>query len=209
MAYINDDSAELYLKILYVGANNVGKTTNLQSLYKQTSGDIATRFFDLHNLQQRNIFFDFLPLSFGDIKAHALRLHIYTLPSHDLWNTVNFSLCTGVDGIVFTIDSRISRLWQNELQLNRIKKLLQRTGKSFNDIPLTIQYNHRDAIDVADLRALKAEFSRYNAADIEAVAVQDIGVMESLDAVVDRILLSMEYSDIKAENSFLRKNALN
>ena len=58
MAIINEETNEIHLKILMIGAQGCGKTTNLQSLYKQTAGALATRLFDLHGMSNRNSFFD-------------------------------------------------------------------------------------------------------------------------------------------------------
>jgi signal recognition particle receptor subunit beta len=194
MAFLNEDTNELHLKILYAGSKGSGKTTNLQSLFKLTSSEVSTRFFDLHGMAKGGQFFDFLPISYGEASSHAIRLHLYTLPAHDLWDTVLTSLIVGIDGLVHVVDSRTEMLGENERQLQRLKTLLNRAGRSFSDIPLVLQFNHRDAKSATNIRALKAEFSRHSAAEIEAVAVQDIGVMETMESIADRILDTMENS---------------
>lgn len=192
MAFINEQTNELHLKVLYAGAPGCGKTTNLQSLFKQTSSEMSTRLFDLHDLSRKSQFYDFLPLSLGESRAHSLRLHIYTLPAHDIWESVMMNLAWGVDGVVMVVDSRIAALKQNEQQMSRLKMLLRCVNRSFSEIPLVFQYNHRDAADALPLRALKTEFFRPQAGEVEGVAVQDIGVLETVDALAERILTAME-----------------
>lgn len=192
MAFLNEQTNELHIKILIAGGTGCGKTTNLQSLYKQTSSEINSRLFDLHDLSQRSYFYEFLPMSLGESKAHSLRLNVYTLPSHNIWESVLLNLAWGIDGLVFVVDSRISALEQNEKQRERLRSLLRCVGKSWDDIPLVFQFNRRDAADALPIKALKSEFSRESAAAIEGVAVQDIGVLETIDAISDRILSQMD-----------------
>lgn len=192
MAFLNQETNELHLKIVYSGSPGTGKTTNLQSLFKQTSGDIPTRFFDLHELSQETRFFDFLPMAYGELRAHSLRLHLYTLPPHDVWQSSLLSLLWGVDGIVHVIDSRLKALTENERQIQRTRSLLRLVNRSFSEIPLVFQFNHRDAADALSVDALRSTFIRRGAGSTEAVAVQDIGVMETLDSIANRVLSSME-----------------
>jgi signal recognition particle receptor subunit beta len=194
MAFLNEDTNELHLKIIYAGATGSGKTTNFQSIYKQTSTEISTRFFDLHSIPTQSQFFDFLPLTYGEIRNHALRLHLFTLPNHNLWPTVNMNLLWGADGIVNVIDSRIPAIAQTDRNIANLKNMLHLVNRSFSEIPMVYQYNHRDAQNALDIRSLRSEYSRHGASGIEAIAVQDIGVIDTLDAIAERVLAAMENS---------------
>lgn len=197
MAFLNEYTGELNLKVLYVGPTGCGKTTNVRSAYKQTSTEISSRLFDLHGLGDGEGVFDFLPLSLGgagreDTRGQPLRVHLYTLPSHDCLETLNQTLFMGVDGIVFVVDSRASALPENERQWERVGQWLLQQGRRLEDVPLVSQFNHRDAPDALPIRALKARFEREGSGGVEAVAVQDVGVLETIDAITDAILASME-----------------
>lgn len=204
MAFLNEYTGELNLKVLYVGAAGCGKTTNLRSVFKQTSTEISSRLFDLHGLGQGDSVFDFLPLRLGDAQgpsrgahgaerpAQPLRVHLYTLPSDDTLQILNQTLFMGVDGIVFVVDSRVSALPENERQWERVNQWLQQQGRRLEDVPLVSQFNHRDAPDALPIRALKARFQRSDSMGVEAVAVQDVGVLETIDAIADAILASLE-----------------
>ena len=203
MAFLNEYTGELNLKVLYVGSAGCGKTTNIRSAYKQTSTEISSRLFDLHGLEESDGVFDFLPLRLGDVSqriesnrsgAHSqpLRVHLYTLPSHDCLATLNQTLFMGVDGIVFIVDSRSLALPENERQWERMNQWLLQQGRRQEDVPLVSQFNHRDASDALPIRALKARFQRAESSGVEAVAVQDVGVLETIDAMTDAILASME-----------------
>lgn len=192
MAIINEETNEIHLKILMIGAQGCGKTTNLQSLYKQTAGDLATRLFDLHGMSNRNPFFDFLPLTLGKHHSHDVRAHLYTLPHHDILETMNQSLLAGADGAVFIVDSRLSKLPDSEEQFRKLKNHIRLAHKSIADFPIVVQFNHRDDPQAVPVDALRIAFHLENAPTVESVAVQDIGTVECLDALADMILNHME-----------------
>jgi signal recognition particle receptor subunit beta len=192
MAFLNEYTGEINLKALIVGAAASGKTTNLRSAYKQTCPDLASRVFDLHGLPDDASGFDFLPLSLGVARGRPARLHLYTLPSHDFFKTLNQALFLGVDGVIFIVDSRSHALPENERQFERIGAWCQVLGRRLEDVPLVFQFNHRDAPDALSIRALRSRYARDGAVGVEAVAVQDVGVLETIDAAADAILATME-----------------
>lgn len=189
MAYLRDESQELFLKVLYFGASASGKTTNLQSLFKHTSPHVPFRHFDLAPFATNSPFFEFLPLELGALKNYKTRLHLYTVPSHDLFTTLNHNLVAGMDGAVFVLDSRLSALAESERHLERMNELLRYSGRS--DIPLVLQLNHRDAPTALPIDALKTGFCREGHSAVEAVAAKSIGVNETLEVLLDRILAQM------------------
>lgn len=192
MAIINEETNEIHLKILLIGAQGCGKTTNLQSLYKQTAGDLATRLFDLHGMSNRNPFFDFLPLTLGKHQNHDVRAHLYTLPHHELLETMNHGLLAGADGAIFIVDSRLSKLPDSEAQFRKLRNYVRLAHKSIADFPVVVQFNHRDDPQAVPMDALRLAFHMENSPTVESVAVQDIGTVESLDALADMILNHME-----------------
>jgi len=192
MAFLNEYTGELHLKIVLAGGAGAGKTTVLQSLWKQTSNEVASRLFDLHGINAPQGFFEFLPLSFGENRARPLRLHLYTLPTHDSYASLNQALLLGVDGIVFVVDSRPAALPENERQFARLAQWLLQSGKRAAEVPLVFQFNHRDARDALPIGALRTHFSRPGARDVEAVSVQDVGVLETLEAITDSVLATLD-----------------
>ena len=192
MAIVNEETNEIHLKILVIGGQGAGKTTNLQSLYKQTAGDLATRLFDLHGMASRNSFFDFLPLSLGKHQNHEVRAHLYTLPHHHLLPSMNQALLAGADGAIFVVDSRLAKIPESETLFSRLKEIVRQAHKSFANFPIVIHFNHRDDPDAVAVEALQHAFHLENSPAVESVAVQDIGTVESLDALADLILNQME-----------------
>ncbi len=194
MAILNEVTNDLMLKVVLVGAPGVGKTTNVQSLYKQTSQDVSSRFFDLHKMGQRSPYFDFLPLSLGEMHSQSLRLHLYSLPRTRFWPTLRRQLLQGCDGLIWVVDSRAHQLEENERALSQLKEDLAEVQLSYETIPLVIQFNHRDSESALSIAALRSAFCRRGAVQTEAVAVQDIGVVETIESLTELLVAEMEHS---------------
>src|SRR3990172_460271 len=67
MSFINYSSREINCKIVYYGPGLCGKTTNLQYIFKKTNPEHRGKMISLATETERTLFFDFLPLSLGDI----------------------------------------------------------------------------------------------------------------------------------------------
>jgi hypothetical protein len=80
MSFINYSSREINCKIVYYGPGLCGKTTNLQYVYAKTNPDAKGKMISLATETERTLFFDFLPLSLGEIRGFKTRFHLYTVP---------------------------------------------------------------------------------------------------------------------------------
>ena len=73
MSFINYSSREINCKIVYYGPGLCGKTTNLQYIYNKTNPDAKGKMISLATETERTLFFDFLPLSLGEIRGFKTR----------------------------------------------------------------------------------------------------------------------------------------
>jgi signal recognition particle receptor subunit beta len=80
MSFINYSSREINCKIVYYGPGLCGKTTNLQFIYKRMNPETRGKMISLATETERTLFFDFLPLSLGEIRGFKTRFHLYTVP---------------------------------------------------------------------------------------------------------------------------------
>ena len=78
MTFINYASREINCKIVYYGPGLCGKTTNLQYIYNKTNPEAKGKMISLATETERTLFFDFLPLSLGEIRGD---LHVHTTAS--------------------------------------------------------------------------------------------------------------------------------
>ncbi|APJ02948.1 hypothetical protein [Silvanigrella aquatica] len=189
MAFINEATGDIHFKVLYIGSQNSGKTTNLQSIYLQNN-NISDEINDVTILEHipRNTFFDFLPVSYGTVAERNSRIHLYTLPSHNLWPSVNISLMLGVDGIVNVIDSRVRYLDKYENQVFNTRKLMESLQIDPKNIPSVYQFNHSDAYDAIPFSTLKKNYSLPDEDCFEAIAIQSKGVKPSFLKISEKII---------------------
>ena len=191
MAFINYASREINCKIVYYGPGLCGKTTNLQHIYKKINPDSKGKMISLATETERTLFFDFLPLSLGEIKGFKTRFHLYTVPGQIFYDASRKLILKGVDGIVYVCDSQIDRMDANVESFENMKINLEEQGYNLDTIPFVVQYNKRDLPNVVPVEELKKLLNVNGVPDFEACAAQGTGVFESLKATVKLVLIEL------------------
>jgi hypothetical protein len=192
MSFINYSSREINCKIVYYGPGLCGKTTNLQFIYKKTRPESKGKMITLATETERTLFFDFLPLSLGDIKGFKTRFHLYTVPGQVFYDASRKLILKGVDGIVFVADSQVERMDANVESFENMKINLEEQGYSLDEVPYVMQYNKRDLPNVVPVSEFKGVLNSDGVPDFEAVATSGTGVFETLKAVVKLVLIELK-----------------
>ncbi|MCD6497983.1 MAG: gliding-motility protein MglA [Deltaproteobacteria bacterium] len=191
MSFINYSSREITCKIVYYGPGLCGKTTNLQYIYNKTNPEAKGKMISLATETDRTLFFDFLPLSLGDIRGFRTRFHLYTVPGQVFYDASRKLILKGVDGIVFVADSQIERMEANFESLENLKDNLEEQGYSLEKIPYVIQYNKRDLSNAAPVEQLRSLLNSEGLPDYEAIATTGGGVFDTLKAVAKLVLTEL------------------
>lgn len=192
MALINYASREINCKIVYYGPGLGGKTTNIKYIYSKLNPEIKGKLISLATELDRTLFFDFLPVDLGTIKGFKTRFHLYTVPGQVFYNASRKLILKGADGIVFVADSQIERFDENIESFQNMEDNLKTYNMSLEKIPLIIQYNKRDLPNITSVEELQKVSNPQNKYPyFEAVAVQGIGVFETLKEICKRVLLSL------------------
>lgn len=192
MAVLNYAAREITCKIVYCGPGLSGKTVNLQQIYKMVSPDRRGELVSLATETERTLFFDFLPLDLGTVQGFKLRFQLYTTPGQALYEASRKLILRGVDGLVFVVDSQRSRLEENVRIFESLKKELAAVGYDFNTLPFVFQYNKRDLPEIVSIEELNEKLNpegKYKY--FEAVAIEGKGVMETLKAISQEVLLKL------------------
>ncbi|MEK7679769.1 MAG: GTPase domain-containing protein [Deltaproteobacteria bacterium] len=192
MSFINYSSREINCKIVYYGPGLCGKTTNLQVIYRKTRPEAKGKMITLATETERTLFFDFLPLTLGDIKGFKTRFHLYTVPGQIFYDASRKLILKGVDGIVFVADSQAERMDADIESFENMKVNLLEQGLSLEEIPYVVQYNKRDLPNVIPVEDLRRLFGGDDVLNFEAVASTGVGVFETLKAVVKLILIELK-----------------
>ena len=192
MSFINYSSREINCKIVYYGPGLCGKTTNLQCIHRRMHPESRGKMISLATESERTLFFDFLPLSLGEIRGFKTRFHLYTVPGQVFYDASRRLILRGVDGVVFCADSQLTRVDANEESMENLRVNLREQGYDPDRIPMVIQYNKRDVPNVASLAELHALLNRRNVPEFEASAATGEGVFETLKAVIKLVLIDLK-----------------
>jgi signal recognition particle receptor subunit beta len=192
MSFINYSSREINCKIVYYGPGLCGKTTNLQYIYARTNPEAKGKMISLATETERTLFFDFLPLSLGEIRGFKTRFHLYTVPGQVFYDASRKLILKGVDGVVFVVDSQIERMEANIESLDNLRYNLAEQGYDLDKLPYVVQYNKRDLPNVAPVEQLRDMFNPTQVPDFEAVATTGYGVFNTLKAVAKLVLTELK-----------------
>ena len=200
MSFINYSSREINCKIVYYGPGLCGKTTNLQYIYNKTNPEAKGKMISLATETERTLFFDFLPLSLGEIRGFKTRFHLYTVPGQVFYDASRKLILKGVDGVVFVADSQMERIEANIESLDNLQSNLEDQGFTISNVPkpplkkvpYVVQYNKRDLPNASTLEELEETLNPDKVASFEAVATTGVGVFDTLKAVAKLVLTELK-----------------
>lgn len=181
---------ELHLKVVYYGPGLGGKTTNLEYIHRHTRRELRGKLISLVTEAERTLFFDLLPIELGVFRGYRVRLHLCTVPGQIGLDRTRRLVLRHVDGVVFVVDSQRDRGEANVESLRNLETNLLLQGDDPARVARVVQYNKRDlpgALSVAELRRTLGIPA--NAREVEASAVQGIGVFETLKLATKECLL--------------------
>jgi signal recognition particle receptor subunit beta len=192
MSFINYSSREINCKIVYYGPGLCGKTTNLQYVYAKTNPEAKGKMISLATETERTLFFDFLPLSLGEIRGFKTRFHLYTVPGQVFYDASRKLILKGVDGVVFVADSQMERMEANEESVENLRVNLAEQGYDLDRVPYVVQYNKRDLKNVVSVEELRRVLNPRHVPDYQAVAPTGAGVFDTLKAVAKLVLTELK-----------------
>jgi signal recognition particle receptor subunit beta len=143
---------------------------------------------------ERTLFFDFLPLSLGEIRGFKTRFHLYTVPGQVFYDASRKLILKGVDGVVFVADSQIERMEANLESVENLRVNLAEQGYDLDKVPYVIQYNKRDLPNIATVEELHRLLNPRKVPEYQAVAPTGVGVFDTLKAVAKQVLTELKKS---------------
>jgi signal recognition particle receptor subunit beta len=199
MSFINFARREIAFKIVYYGPALSGKTTNLEQIHKAIDPTVRGDLTILSTMQDRTLFFDFLPLKSDVIKGFVSKFQVYTVPGQAIYNETRKLVLRNADGIIFVADSQWDKMAENAESFANLQTNLEQQNDNLDDIPYILQLNKRDLPTVAPVHYLDFMLNRRatRVPLMEAVANDGGGVFESLNLISKMIL-----------NNFMKQNNL-
>ena len=188
MALINLAAREINYKIVYYGCGLSGKTTNIQYIHKRVNPAAKGRLVSIATEEERTLYFDFLPLSLGDVKGLRTRFHVYTVPGQSFYNASRKLVLQGVDGVVFVVDSQVSRLDENVDSYLNLWDNLMSQGEDLSKLAVVLQMNKRDLGSIFSVADLNELLNHTHSPLVEACALTGAGVFETLKTICKQVI---------------------
>ena len=192
MSFINYMAREINCKLVYYGPGLCGKTTNLQYIYERTNPEHKGKMISLATETERTLFFDFLPLSLGEIRGFKTRFHLYTVPGQVFYDASRKLILKGVDGVVFVADSQEARMEANAESIRNLDKNLKEQGYEISTIPYVLQFNKRDLPTAVATDSMYRNLNIKGEPTFEATATTGMGVFDTLKAVARLVLMDLK-----------------
>jgi len=177
-------SRELTIKLVYYGPALSGKTTNLQALHAASTPDATGRLMTLETRDDRTLFFDLLPLTFGSERGLSVRLKVFTVPGQVIHSSTRRLVLQGADGVAFIADSRVAETENNAEAFRDLRENLKQNGINAKQIPLVLQFNKRDLPDVRGEAELAEMAAQGKEPVYLAAAVKGTGVVDTFVALL-------------------------
>ncbi|MED5371815.1 MAG: GTPase domain-containing protein [Myxococcota bacterium] len=188
---INARKREISLKIVYYGPGLSGKTTNLKSIHRSAPDSNRGELLVLDTETERTLFFDYFPLTLGELDGFRVKLDFFTVPGQSFYQRTRGLVLNGADGAVFVADSNPRREQANLLSMEDLVASLKEEGKDPASFPLVFQWNKQDMRGAAKPATLNKLLNPYGHPAFSAVAIRGEGVSETQQAIVKGVLDSL------------------
>lgn len=188
MPNINYYKKEINFKIVYFGPAMSGKTTNLMQIHKALATKNRGELVSLDTAEERTLFFDFFPIELGSINGYGIRLNMFTVPGQIYYEASRRLILDGADGVVFVADSQIRRVTENMESYRMMVENLKSYNKDPSTFPIILQYNKRDYSEKIKMGSLEKLLNLNGTPIIEAIAIQNRGVMETVKAISKHVI---------------------
>ena len=188
MGVLDRDANEIHGRIVYFGPEGAGKTANLECLARKLKKEHRG---DLKVIEGEHGSYEHLPVTLGEVKGIKTSMDIYAVPGGDDHASARERLLEDADGIVFVADLRPDSHEATLQSFEELQSQLNAQGRSLDDVPLVIQYNHRDNADENAVEDLHRRLGVGKAVFFECVASKGKGVLQTLTALSKQVLAAI------------------
>src|SRR6185295_1751590 len=175
MVQFNFSERTIKAKVVYYGAAQSGKTTNLEQIHRISDPGGTNRLISLNTAHDRTLFFDLLPFSLGAVAGYDFKIQLYTVPGQVQYNATRRVVLAGADAVVFVADGRKSMVKENQAAFENMKVNLLANRLVPEKVPLVFQYNKQDLPEVMEAAELNKVLNPWGRPALGAVAAQGKG----------------------------------
>jgi signal recognition particle receptor subunit beta len=181
---------EIHGKIVYFGATGSGKSANLAFIQRKLKREHRG---EMKKLTTRDgaASYETLPVQLGAVRSYTTSIQIFTTPGAASAAALRRQILDRVDGIVFVADLRPERHDATAASLAELRQHLQAHGRKLEDVPLVVQYNHRDQADENAVEKLHRKLALRGVPCFEARANEGTGVLQTLTTLSKLVLMEL------------------
>lgn len=187
MATINVQKRRIDTKIVYYGPGQSGKTTNLLDIHARMPDELRGPMQSIDTVEERTLFFDFMPVEEIEIGGWALRFHLYSVPGQEDYVRTRRAILGGADGVVFVADADPERAEANRESARELHEHLAHYGRDESSLPIVLQVNKGDLADARDAAEVSCDISASGWPVVPAMAIRGIGVRETLESIAKAV----------------------
>jgi mutual gliding-motility protein MglA len=189
MAFVNHAKRSITFKLVYDGPGLSGKTTHMQYLYNHAERSTKGEFISIATEADRTLFFDFFPLTIGEVRGYRVNFHLYAVPGQVFYRSTRAMLLRGVDAVVQVMDAQPERMEANIEAIRNYWHLLEELGIEAESVPMVYSFNKLDlpgAYTALEMASILNEEGRYPA--FPTVAPVGDGVIECFRSIAQAAL---------------------
>lgn len=193
---------EISVKIVYYGPGLSGKTSNLVFLHRAYPPLQRGALLQLDTETERTLFFDYFPISMGDIGGYRVKVDFFTVPGQSFYHATRRAVLEGADGLVFVADSSPDREEANLVSREDMLRNLEACGRSLTTLPHIYQWNKRDLEDALPVSVMEKLLNPEGARSVPATATQGDGVWETQVQILREV-----FDQLRAQTQSGRRHA--
>lgn len=183
MASINVAERRIDTKIVYYGPAQSGKTTNVLNIHARLPAAYRGPMRSIDTVDERTLFFDFMPVRAFEVGGWQIRFHLYTVPGQTDYVRTRRAILGGADGIVFVADASPEQSDANQASLDELHEHLAYYGRNADTLPIVLQVNKTDLPDARAELDVSGALNEHDWPTVSAIATRGVGVAETLGVI--------------------------
>lgn len=187
MAAIDIRTHRIDTKIVYYGPAQSGKTTNLLNVHSRLPQDARGPMRSIDTVDERTLFFDFMPVQEIEVGGWKIRFHLYTVPGQVDYVRTRRAILGGADGLVFVADADPAKAEENAASMTELLEHLEHYGRNPADMPMVIQVNKTDLQNARPVAEVADSLNHHAWPVVGAMAIRGIGVSETLGTIAKAV----------------------
>lgn len=189
MAVFDLQEQKIFVRIVYDGAANAGKTTNIRQLSELFTTRRRSELYSPEDLDGRTLFFDWLQIASGLVMGFPVVCQVLTVPGQDSLGPRRRHLLATADFVVFVVESTPDGIARAGRVLPSL--LEARARRAF---PLLVQANKQDLEGAVAAGEIVERLGLGDTPLLAASAGESTGVLETYVAAIRTVTEHLQAS---------------